>query len=529
MTDGDIQRLEQTRYRRLFWLLAVGVTLFRLAAIGMVGLSTDESHYALYARHPAWGYFDHPPMVGLLAALMTLAGGHVFFFRLGPVLCALLSIIVLRTLALELLGSEKRAFWSVAWLTVIPVQHLLAIALLPDATLNVFWCAALLAAWRAFRDGKWSLWIMTGLFFGGALLSKYHGALLPLCLFGYAATSRQTRHWLWSPKPYAAGLAGFLVFLPNVVWNYRRDWISYAYQLHHGGGSGRFTVGKLLETAGGQLVAASPVILALFAIVCAVAVAQRPAAPALRFALWASVPVFVFFCAMGLFGKILPHWTAVGWWGGVIVMADVLARRLAAQGRAAVCWRRWALASGAVGVGMILLVQAAMAWPIVEPCYRVARAATFRLNARFQSVPTMPTFKSKFDLTNDMYGWDQAAHWVEGIRGAMPDPARTFVFAHRFYTTSQLGVHMERRTHLASLHRKPGQYRLWFDAPAHEGWDALFVDDDRWRQGPDRYRPLFMNINRKPMRLTVWRKGAVARVFDVYRCYGYRGKLEDAE
>jgi len=27
-------------------------------------LSVDEAHYALYANHLAWSYFDHPPLVG---------------------------------------------------------------------------------------------------------------------------------------------------------------------------------------------------------------------------------------------------------------------------------------------------------------------------------------------------------------------------------------------------------------------------------------------------------------------------------
>ena len=28
-------------------------------------IQEDEAYYALYGEHLAWGYFDHPPMVGL--------------------------------------------------------------------------------------------------------------------------------------------------------------------------------------------------------------------------------------------------------------------------------------------------------------------------------------------------------------------------------------------------------------------------------------------------------------------------------
>ena len=29
-------------------------------------INPDEAYYALYGKHLAWGYFDHPPMVALI-------------------------------------------------------------------------------------------------------------------------------------------------------------------------------------------------------------------------------------------------------------------------------------------------------------------------------------------------------------------------------------------------------------------------------------------------------------------------------
>ncbi|MCJ7776332.1 MAG: hypothetical protein MUP08_08090, partial [Desulfobulbaceae bacterium] len=58
---------------------------------GSFALGTDESHYVLFSRHLAWGYFDHPPMVAFLAALTTLAGDGM--------LCLLLRIALSRGLS----------------------------------------------------------------------------------------------------------------------------------------------------------------------------------------------------------------------------------------------------------------------------------------------------------------------------------------------------------------------------------------------------------------------------------------------
>ena len=205
-------QISQSTYRTLFWIFLTLITLFRLFFADSFGLGVDESHYLLYARHLAWGYFDHPPMVAFLAALTTLFGDSVFWVRLGPIICSTISLMILRYLALELYQDERVAFWSAVLLQLMPYQHLLMVGLLPDATLNIFWCGTLLAVWRAMNSGRWSLWILTGLLFGGALLSKYHAVLLALCLLGYFITSTHHRFWLKKVQPYVAALIGLIVF-----------------------------------------------------------------------------------------------------------------------------------------------------------------------------------------------------------------------------------------------------------------------------------------------------------------------------
>ena len=90
-------------------------------------------------------------------------------------------------------------------------------------------------------------------------------------------------------------------------------------------------------------------------------------------------------------------------------------------------------------------------------------------------------FESNFDMTNDLFGWITAAERVAAAKAAMPDPQQTFVFSHRFYTVSQIAVYLPSTTVTTTLSRKYDQYRLWFRPRNHVGWDALFVDDDRYQ------------------------------------------------
>ena len=236
--QSNTQNKSQATYRRLFWLLLALVTASRLLLADKFGLGVDESHYLLYSRHLAWGYFDHPPMVAFLAALTSQFGEGVLMVRLGPIVCSTVSLIMLRYLALALYRDERVGFGAAVLIHLMPYQHLLLVGLLPDATLNIFWCGTLLAVWRAMHSGSWPMWLLAGLLFGGALLSKYHAALLALCLLGYFITSSDHRFWLKKAQPYAAFVIGLIVFSPNIVWNARRNWLSYAYQL----GQGRETI-----------------------------------------------------------------------------------------------------------------------------------------------------------------------------------------------------------------------------------------------------------------------------------------------
>ena len=517
----------QARYRTLFWAVLACITALRLLLIGRFGLGVDESHYLMYARHLAWGYFDHPPMVGFLAGLTSLLGQSVFFVRLGPVLCSTISLILLRYLSLALYRDERVAFWAMVLLQLMPYQHLLLVALLPDATLNIFWCGTLLAGWRAMQTGKWSMWLLTGFLFGAALLSKYHAVLLALCLLGYLITSPQHRFWLKKLQPYVAVAVGLVVFGPNIVWNARHGWISYTYQLGHGTGDGIDPV-KFLIGVAGQAGAWSPIIFGLLIAVLIALVRQKKLSAADRFAAWTSIPVFAFFCLAGLTTTILPHWTSAGWWSGSILFAAVVLQKLSPANPSARRWGRWATAAAVTGVGMSALVYAAVLLPITAPVYTWARDVSLSLNRKLPAIKPLAPFETGFDPANDLFGWPSVARQVESIRMRMPHPNMTFVFGHRFHTTSQLAVYLAPDTVATSLYHRYSQYRLWFEAKKHTGWDALFiVDRKRHRERARRYLPLFDRMDPQPEEIEVLRNGRPAHELRVYKFYGFKGRYEE--
>lgn len=536
------ENISQACWRRLFWMMILGLTALRLLIAGRFGLSVDESHYAMYARRLAAGYFDHPPMVGWLGALTTMFGESAWAYRLGPVLGALGSMWILRRLCLRLYPDrESLAFRAILLLCCLPVIHLLSIALLPDATLNLFWCWSLLMAWRALQQDRWQDWLGLGVCFGAALLSKYHAVLLPLVLLGFVLCVPRHRAQIFSPKPYVAGLVGLVVFLPNILWNAQNGWVSYLFQLGHGSGAGRggFAFSKVLESVGGQVAAVTPILFVLLlwgyvglwrqarrtinsALPGAAAddnVVASPCAEADLFVLWSSAPVFLFFCGIGMFGKILPHWPAVGLWTGVLVLA-VSWERAVAMGH--VRLQRAYMAGSLLAAALTGIMYLLIFVPFVEPLHHRVRQITLDLNTRFPAIGVLREFELKHDPVNDLFGWEEAAEAVRTLQQSMPDPERTFIAVHRFFTASQLGVHLDPATPLAQLHERTSQYSIWFDPQEHAGWDAVFVDHLRYSSRIDRYVDRFDRVESDALEVIGRRHGRPAQEFRLYRCFGYR-------
>jgi len=118
---------------------------------------------------------------------------------------------------------------------------------------------------------------------------------------------------------------------------------------------------------------------------------------------------------------------------------------------------------------------------------------------------------------------------VEEIKASMPRPDKTFLFCHRFFTTSQLAVYLNPETKATSLNRRMSQYRLWFDPLLYRDWDAIFVDDNHYLKGSQRYLPLFTEVDSRPARIEILRKGQISHTLHVYRYYGFKGKFEEGE
>ncbi|MFY9975401.1 MAG: glycosyltransferase, partial [Chromatiaceae bacterium] len=76
-------------------LVLIGfVVLWRLVLAWLVPVTQDEAYYFDWASSLAWGYFDHPPGVAVLALGSRIEPGSWLAARLGGVLAGVVTLLV---------------------------------------------------------------------------------------------------------------------------------------------------------------------------------------------------------------------------------------------------------------------------------------------------------------------------------------------------------------------------------------------------------------------------------------------------
>src|ERR1017187_6021715 len=123
--------------------MAGGLTPLRFSLCGIIELIPEEAYYWTYAKHPALGYFDHPPMVAwfitLGTALLgdTAMGVRVMTFALWVATAGLLFLTG------RMWFGKRVALLATLMFTLAPVYVGTGLIVTPDAPLLFFWVATL--------------------------------------------------------------------------------------------------------------------------------------------------------------------------------------------------------------------------------------------------------------------------------------------------------------------------------------------------------------------------------------------------
>ena len=325
-------------------------------------IQEDEAYYALYGEHLAWGYFDHPPMVGLMTFLSSIFFSGTLGVRIFTIIASCLSLYVMWLITyvtafnyvecIAFRQAQRPASTKVPEPVVPEVsrrvegptcKHILLFFVLacsivmfniygfvttPDASLILFSALFLLVYQHYLADKSWKNALLMGLTMALMVYSKYHAFLfLGLIVLSNLKLLKDGKFWV-------ACLLALALLTPHILWQVNNDFPSFRYHLAERNEAFRWSY--FLEYLPNQLLIFNPF---TFGAVVYVLIrrnvphgsqdktslppidSHHPTSPSwndmhgklvfergLRFIL---IGFFFFFWLMAFRGHVEPHWTIV--------------------------------------------------------------------------------------------------------------------------------------------------------------------------------------------------------------------------
>jgi len=302
-TSASGSSAEAGRVSPVAILLAVvaATTLARLAAGALIPLTEDEAYYRLWSMRPAFGYFDHPPMIAWWVWLgRHLAGDNPLGVRLIPTLGTAAANVATFDVARRLGLGERIAARAGIWLNATLLVGFGGELAVPDAPNTLFWIVTLWCAVRA-MDGRAAWWPAAGAAAGLACLSKYSALFLAPGLLLWLALSAEGRRQLRTPWPWIGAIVAAAIFAPNIAWNAGHGWMTFAKQFGRVRADG-FAPTFLGKFAIDQVVLLNPPI----AVFVGLAIRRRAAWPLLA----VSAPFAAYLVLHSLHDEVQGQWPA---------------------------------------------------------------------------------------------------------------------------------------------------------------------------------------------------------------------------
>jgi 4-amino-4-deoxy-L-arabinose transferase-like glycosyltransferase len=218
-------------------LIALAFIVLHLATSSPYGFHRDELATLDDARHLDWGFVAYPPLTPAFGRLsLALFGISTLGARVFPILALAAAVVVSGLMARALGGSRRAQILAALAVAIVPIVAIQA-TVLQYVSFDYLW-GTLLTYFlvRLFESGDRRWWLAVGAAIGLGMMTKYTmaffvtglvGAMLVTGIFDANIRRHLRSQWLWM------GVAlSLLIFLPNLIWQIRHDFISLTFLQH---------------------------------------------------------------------------------------------------------------------------------------------------------------------------------------------------------------------------------------------------------------------------------------------------------
>jgi hypothetical protein len=232
-TLGAAAQVPAERFARSVWLekdqvvavcFAITACVIHFLFNGRYGYFRDELYYAACGQRLAWGYVDQAPLIAVVARLSrALFGDSLHALRFFPALSSGAKILLTGWMVHELGGRRYAQVLAGTAMLLCPIYLTMDNFLSMNAFEPVLWMLCAAIAMRIVRTGHQRLWLLFGLVMGIGMLNKHSMLFFGFAFFLALLVTRQRRllsgMWIW-----AGGLLGFVILLPNLIWEIHNHW-----------------------------------------------------------------------------------------------------------------------------------------------------------------------------------------------------------------------------------------------------------------------------------------------------------------
>ena len=204
-------------------VIALALLLFHCYFNNRYGYFRDEFDYLSCGNHLAWGYVDQPPLLPFLVRVSrTILGESLRSIRFIPALSISFVVVLTGLIAREFGGRTFALLLSAVAVVIAPIYLSDGSLLTTNCLEPLLWMGCAYFAILAIKYDE-RYWLAFGVVAGLGLEEKYSIAIFGFAIVVGLLLTKERKvllnKWLW-----LGGVAAFLIFLPNLIWNTQNHW-----------------------------------------------------------------------------------------------------------------------------------------------------------------------------------------------------------------------------------------------------------------------------------------------------------------
>ena len=206
--------------------IAGAVVLLHMLTNGRYGFHRDELQFLSDARHMDWGFVAYPPFTPLVERIgLSIFGLSLVGLRLFSVIAQATAVVIAGLMARELGGGRLAQVTAALCVALAPLALFEGTEFQYTTFDYLWWVLIAYCVIRLLKTENHRWWLVIGALIGIGLQTKYTMAFYVAGIVGGVMLTQVRRDlasgWLW-----AGVVLSVLIFLPNLLWQVKHDFIS---------------------------------------------------------------------------------------------------------------------------------------------------------------------------------------------------------------------------------------------------------------------------------------------------------------